>query len=452
MNDNNLNDKQNTLDTPTLPTMEDNLAIPSPIYEPKPLESKKDISSNVESKLANANNYNVPQPPSIKIPDLSQNNNHPKSIEIAKEVIMDKHLEIDDEVNPITSDLNQVSASVRKQTDMPKMNKHSNEEPEKSPFEREPDDFDMIQNYVGQNGGKIINKFFNLNAIIFGPLYYAYRKMYLLGMIFFIGFLLITYFVHDLYISLGYIVLIGLLFNPLYNSKVKRDVKKIKNKYKGVDVLTLNQYCINKGGVSKSKALFALISEAVIVYAIIVFLIPEQFIAFAGEYGVYAEINNYIMKVSFDKDKLTEKLNKEGIYISKPDTEFIVNDYFEIGLLPERFEFNKEKSNANLIQYEVNDFSGINRCKFDLKAVKGYDTKEQLLNNIMKYYKSEIKKDYVNGIEWMYAVSEVSLYRYYHYVTEVNGKIVVLTFRTTKNSLKDCNEVENNILNLIIRK
>ena len=216
MNDNNLNDKQNTLDTPTLPTMEDNLAIPSPIYEPKPLESKKDISSNVESKLANANNYNAPQPPSIKIPDLSQNNNHPKSIEIAKEVIMDKHLEIDDEVNPITSDLNQVSASVRKQTDMPKMNKHSNEEPEKSPFEREPDDFDMIQNYVGQNGGKIINKFFNLNAIIFGPLYYAYRKMYLLGMIFFIGFLLITYFVHDLYISLGYIVLIGLLFNPLY--------------------------------------------------------------------------------------------------------------------------------------------------------------------------------------------------------------------------------------------
>ena len=181
-------------------------------------------------------------------------------------------------------------------------------------------------------------------------------------------------------------------------------------------------------------------------------MIPEQFIAFAGEYGVYAEINNYIMKVSFDKDKLTEKLNKEGIYISKPDTEFIVNDYFEIGLLPERFEFNKEKSNANLIQYEVNDFSGINRCKFDLKAVKGYDTKEQLLNNIMKYYKSEIKKDYVNGIEWMYAVSEVSLYRYYHYVTEVNGKIVVLTFRTTKNSLKDCNEVENNILNLIIRK
>ena len=117
---------------------------------------------------------------------------------------------------------------------------------------------------------------------------------------------------------------------------------KIKKKYNGADALSLNQICINKGGTSKFRAIFALLSELVILYGFIVFVIPNQFIEFAGEYGLYVEINNYIMKASFDEDKLTEKLTKEGLYINKVDKEFIINDYFDIGLLPERFKLNKE--------------------------------------------------------------------------------------------------------------
>ena len=105
-----------------------------------------------------------------------------------------------------------------------------------------------------------------------------------------------------------------------------------------------------------------------------------------------------------------------------------------------------------MIRYEVNDFSGINRCRFDIKAVVGYEKKEDLINNLVKVYKSEVTKDYVNEIDWICAKNDISLYRYYYYVTEVDEKVVVLTFRTSKNSLKACKEVEDNILNLIKRK
>ena len=443
----------NSFNMPSLPTIENNNAIPSPVFESKPLEELKESVSNIDNKKVDVVDNSIPQPPSIKVLNFSENaNEQQKYVEINKEVIPDRHLEIDDEVNPITSDLNRVSVQVRKHVSDSKSKKYNSSKNEKSIFDRNPNDMEMLQNYVGRNSGKLIDKFLNVNAIVFGPLYYAYRKMYCLGILFFIGLIGVSYYCRDLYISLGYILFVGLLFNPLYNIKIRKEVMKIKKKYNGADALSLNQICINKGGTSKFRAIFALLSELVILYGFIVFVIPNQFIEFAGEYGLYVEINNYIMKASFDEDKLTEKLTKEGLYINKVDKEFIINDYFDIGLLPERFKLNKEKSNDSMIRYEVNDLSGINRCRFDIKAVVGYEKKEDLINNLVKIYKSEVTKDYVNEIDWICAKNDISLYRYYYYVTEVDEKVVVLTFRTSKNSLKACKEVEDNILNLIKRK
>ena len=174
-----MNDDKNEI--PKLPTMDDDLGIPSPSFEAKSLESSKDLEGTTID-------HSIPQPPSIKVLDMSSGD-QPRHIEISKEIIPDRQVEIHDEVNPITSDLNKVSDQVIKGMSISKVKKHGSEGPKKSPFDREPSNMEMLKNYIGQNSNKIIDRLFNFSAIIFGTLYYAYRKMYLLGILFFIGFL-----------------------------------------------------------------------------------------------------------------------------------------------------------------------------------------------------------------------------------------------------------------------
>ena len=168
----------NSFNMPSLPTIENNNAIPSPVFESKPLEELKESVSNIDNKKVDVVDNSIPQPPSIKVLNFSENaNEQQKYVEINKEVIPDRHLEIDDEVNPITSDLNRVSVQVRKHVSDSKSKKYNSSKNEKSIFDRNPDDMEMLQNYVGRNSGKLIDKFLNVNAIVFGPLYYAYRKV-----------------------------------------------------------------------------------------------------------------------------------------------------------------------------------------------------------------------------------------------------------------------------------
>ncbi|MBR6136615.1 MAG: zinc-ribbon domain-containing protein [Bacilli bacterium] len=104
--------------------------------------------------------------------------------------------------------------------------------------------------YIGEDYRWIVDRPFNIYALLLSFIYFLYRKMYLIG---FLG-LLLSGFVVKLFpiATIPYIALVmigsGFLFNKIYLDTVERKVNKIvQNAEPGEDVAEL---CRKKGGVN----------------------------------------------------------------------------------------------------------------------------------------------------------------------------------------------------------
>lgn len=118
----------------------------------------------------------------------------------------------------------------------------------------------LIKEYIGKNADKIIDEKYNWLAAIlgqaFGPVWFFYRKSYLLGF----AFLVITYIVGSIATAIefkeaSYIMFVIYLFtaNKLYLWDVKRKVNKIYNKYSSSEEELIEKLRI-KGGTSTVAA------------------------------------------------------------------------------------------------------------------------------------------------------------------------------------------------------
>ena len=102
-----------------------------------------------------------------------------------------------------------------------------------------------LETFIDKNSSKILNRRFSLPSFFLGSLYYLYRKMYLLAILFIA--LSFTYSIgiyyipedYKLYISLIYLIfsvlfniIIAIKFNNIYISYANKKINKIKNKYK----------------------------------------------------------------------------------------------------------------------------------------------------------------------------------------------------------------------------
>ena len=86
----------------------------------------------------------------------------------------------------------------------------------------------LMEDYIGPNSYKIMNKKVSIPPFFIGHLYLFYRRMYLFGLIFCIITLLLSVFDLSIYSILINIALVFLAY-PLYLFHVKRKIRRIIN-------------------------------------------------------------------------------------------------------------------------------------------------------------------------------------------------------------------------------
>ena len=112
-----------------------------------------------------------------------------------------------------------------------------------------------VEIYIGEDYKWIVERPFNIYALLLSWVYFLYRKLYLIGIIGLVltGFIIKLYSPILPYYIVVVMVLCGLLFNPIYLFIVKRRVNRLKDKYG--EGKKLEDACFDKGGVNTPKAL-----------------------------------------------------------------------------------------------------------------------------------------------------------------------------------------------------
>ena len=127
----------------------------------------------------------------------------------------------------------------------------------------------FIKAYIGKKADNMYDSVKNggisMWALLFGLLYYSYRKMYLVLFISILISILIAIFVP----SIGWFFgnFIGLMFCPLYKWDITRKLRKIKNENPGISEDKLIEIAKSKGGTSLVSALLF-----GIIYVILLFI------------------------------------------------------------------------------------------------------------------------------------------------------------------------------------
>ena len=110
----------------------------------------------------------------------------------------------------------------------------------------------LMEAYIGEDYKWVMERPFNVYALIFSWMYFLYRKLYLIGVI---G-LAITGIILKFapIIIVPYIILSmvgsGLFFNKIYIKLVERKVESIERKSPGLDSYSLERKCKRRGGVT----------------------------------------------------------------------------------------------------------------------------------------------------------------------------------------------------------
>ena len=126
----------------------------------------------------------------------------------------------------------------------------------------------LMEVYIGEDYKWVMEKPFNIYALLFSWMYFLYRKLYLTGIIGLVITGIILEYVPAIVIP--YIVLSmvgsGIFFNKLYIKIVERKVKAIEKDSLGLDSETIERKCKRRGGVT-------VIIPLVILFAFLIVLI-----------------------------------------------------------------------------------------------------------------------------------------------------------------------------------
>lgn len=138
-------------------------------------------------------------------------------------------------------------------------------------------DDDLINAYIGKNQSKILNQKISINALLLGPYYLLYRKMYLLGIIVLL-LQLILGFIPNLIVETILIIIINILiavkFSNIYKSHVTKQIDKIKLQNQDKTKSELLQIIASKGGTILIIPILAAVIFPVVVY--LVFLLTNN--------------------------------------------------------------------------------------------------------------------------------------------------------------------------------
>lgn len=125
---------------------------------------------------------------------------------------------------------------------------------------------ELIEGYVGSNYEKIKTSHFSIPTLLFGPIYFLYRKLYLYGFIWFLveAILLPTSVI--MAIIIRFLLAIG--FSTIYLTEVKKRVENLRLLNQNINRDLLINRCKIKGGTNKT--ILAIMLLIIIMFGILV--------------------------------------------------------------------------------------------------------------------------------------------------------------------------------------
>lgn len=156
-------------------------------------------------------------------------------------------------------------------------------------YREEVNDFDkkLIKAYIGPNADKMYNEILN-NKIniwggLFGDIYFAYRKLYLLGIVLFTLLVIGSYFaeistfnvavkVVANVIILGLLIICSLGFPSIYKNNITKKLRRIKEENPNATEEELLMIAKQKGGTSIVGLVGVALINIVLAFVIIIIL------------------------------------------------------------------------------------------------------------------------------------------------------------------------------------
>lgn len=359
-------------------------------------------------------------------------------------------------------------------------------------------DEELLKLYIGRNYDKITSKVFNVWAFLLNIIYLLYRKMYLLSLVVGLLFLLVC-FINNIVVYFIYILLVGFFTNNLYVSFAKKNINRIKLKYKDRTIDDVKRKCKNVGGTNIVFGLLAIALEVgLIVLGYILMSYGDKLDFSKSEYNPFfnpeeeiSEIPEVDKILDTDDDNETsetddstkteteeeedktkkEKFELPGMYkivnegidilsiiisdkydgeIEPIDDEDISNSYYLV--VPQYY---KNNSKHYIYDYEYSKLGHSGKCSLKFYASEDYLSAKKLVKEMIKYYESygssKLEKINMNNIDW-YSFTTDYQNKTHYYISKKNNKVFVFEYNIEYDAPEECETNFKHIVQSITEK
>lgn len=327
-------------------------------------------------------------------------------------------------------------------------------------------DEELVTAYVGEKYNKFKSSKFNIWALLFGPLYLAYRKMFWYGIGLCVVETILTNFIKiGFWFGLVLRIVLALFVNKFYLQEASKRVNKIKSENANVSKDGLVLASKITGGVSKDLLALAMyVTGTITTIALIISMIT-------GTVGFFKDIlSNIKWKVTDNNNPNNNPSNDDSNNISNDSNEnytfdgvisyntgININNTFNV-TIPSGFSEDSFWGSSDYhFSYELDSNQTFGDCKFSFYSPNGYKSAEGLAKAMQKYYvknslETSVTTAKINNINW-YSFSNVdSFSTEYYYLMSKDDKVYVVSYESGKDNLDICNSYKDSIMNSISLK
>ena len=300
---------------------------------------------------------------------------------------------------------------------------------------------ELVMAYIGPKYKEISMSPFSFCAFLFGPLYFFFRKMYLIGLILSaINFVISLFILKSLWIYLGAFaimsILSGLIANTLMLNNAKNQVVKIAALNPTATQYDLVKICKSKGGTSLPLALVIMIG--INLFTSVLFNV----------FGVNQALTTQMMNLI------------GGTKILNSDTTAVLEDVIEYEY-PSTFVAYEEDPNYYIYyeqekDKETNEIINKPACLVGIALVANHETSKDLIKymaDVDKRYNRVSSYEDFNGDVWdVYDYTANGSHTTYR-ARKINGHIVLITYSAITSSTPEvCDAYLEQIMDSIKEK
>ena len=285
---------------------------------------------------------------------------------------------------------------------------------------------ELVDAFIGQNADKLKNGSFSANTFFFGFFYVLYRKMWLLGAVWFAISIITNLFLSSfsLVIMMVLDIVASIEFKKIYVKHANEEVEKIKQENPNATKEQLLTICRNKGGTT--------VLPVILLSVFYTFVIILSFLAAFSLIGS-----------TKDAQKNADNLDKASSSEVIGDLKFSVPSL----LVKSKYQSNSYKSYKTSVDSDT-------YCNFNIMTSNAEyyenDAKRYLEKNIF-YSASDtysgISQKNINNINWFYADVMTSYNAKFYYSTIYNKTIYEFEFSITNDKNELCSKAYDEILN-----